>query len=892
MCQSFEAALGALLSSTADHSYATRDIISALIPRHVKMALRVALALNVASRRDDALALLVSSMLRVRDQELDLSELSSVLTSFYDPDDAETATCQVLERVANLKPASPIQKGVKAAIPFAAGLSLKFRDGERQVRACCAAILCVDRFDVPSVDGLKKSLIERMVQAWDRLDVDADRIALGFRVSARLATLDRKMAEEWLAKAESCRASNSISASSDPYRHCLLLISRSYMGLVMKHLDQPDDLAVLARLIDRIPSSMEQLVLWTDVALRILACGRLKEAQDIGVAHVQPLIAHYQSGTAERFRAIVVAMPVLFHTSKVTATDLMAELPPAWLNSAVNQVANYILKKRPSWDPYETRPHQAYDLTIDELYCLCDLASKATVDVTAYWIVSTIVASLRTKEARKTITGNQRSDVIIKLKEIRDTRFPTPNFISHPGYRVLASVDIAQLEKFQQRTWEAIISEVIAIPNIADRCLVLIEAAGSIAKNDDVWAISVLKDCQRYALDIPSVLDRAQRLEMMAREAYVIDRELARDFYTQALLMTAGNTAPEYESVRRDIIDSAHQISPELASSIASAMDDDQARRAKRGVSSRIELLDLRHRLMDHRSDEDELPEGANDRLAEASWALLGSLNSELIVPVKISHTRPYLERAADLPFGSAFAIYSYVIENALQRPQERSEEERSLRGLYRSLTGSAELFYFLAERGVAGIPAGQSTDETDRDQFCFVDADQKEKGVAFIEKWLAERTGSTITIHDPYLLPNDVAEILKMVLLVKPSLEVNLITSRIGLQRARILAPFGSQFRSAWTEASSQPAPVTRIIVVAVGSEGSALIHDRWWCSDESGLDFGTSFNSLGHDKGSKIRIMPKDEASQAAARLASITGMKLRYVEEKRVVYESVDL
>ncbi len=60
----------------------------------------------------------------------------------------------------------------------------------------------------------------------------------------------------------------------------------------------------------------------------------------------------------------------------------------------------------------------------------------------------------------------------------------------------------------------------------------------------------------------------------------------------------------------------------------------------------------------------------------------------------------------------------------------------------------------------------------------------------------------------------------------------------------------------------------------------------------EDSALDFGTSFNSLGHDKISKISIMPKGEASQAAARLAKIIGMGIRYVDEKRVVYESVDL
>jgi hypothetical protein len=356
--------------------------------------------------------------------------------------------------------------------------------------------------------------------------------------------------------------------------------------------------------------------------------------------------------------------------------------------------------------------------------------------------------------------------------------------------------------------------------------------------------------------------------------------------------MTTRDASPEYENVRRDIIDSAHQINPDLATSIASAMDDDHARRAKRGVSSRIEILELRQKLMEQRRDEDELPKGSKRHLAEASWGLLGSLNSHRIVPVKISHTTRYLEYAADLPFGTAFSIYSYVIENAIERPQERVEEERHLRGLYRSLTLSADLFYFLAERRVAGIPLRQPLEINTAEQFCYVDAQQRSKGLAYIEKWLVDKTDRSVTVHDPFLTPTDVAEILQMVLLVKPSLEMNFITSKTGLQRAHISVPFSDQFRSKWSAVSSQAVPVTRVVIVSVGPEGNPIIHDRWWCSQDSALDFGASFNGLGNDKTSKISIMPKEEASQAAIRLSNIIGMGQRYIEDKRVVYESVDL
>lgn len=163
---------------------------------------------------------------------------------------------------------------------------------------------------------------------------------------------------------------------------------------------------------------------------------------------------------------------------------------------------------------------------------------------------------------------------------------------------------------------------------------------------------------------------------------------------------------------------------------------------------------------------------------------------------------------------------------------------------------------------------------------------------MAYIEKWIAEGAGREVRIHDPYLTPSDVVEILKMVLSVKPSLEVNIITSKKGLQNAHVSSPYSDHFRASWSEASSQSAPITRVVIVSVGPEGAGLVHDRWWCSGDSGLEFGTSFNGLGKEKVSKIRIMPREEAAQAAARLREIAGMRVRYVEEKRVVYESVDL
>jgi hypothetical protein len=84
-------------------------------------------------------------------------------------------------------------------------------------------------------------------------------------------------------------------------------------------------------------------------------------------------------------------------------------------------------------------------------------------------------------------------------------------------------------------------------------------------------------------------------------------------------------------------------------------------------------------------------------------------------------------------------------------------------------------------------LPAYPARSTKDSESFSYVDPDQREKALGYIRKWLGATDGQELTIHDPYLLPNDVAAILKMVLETRPELDLTFITSKVGLQRADI---------------------------------------------------------------------------------------------------------
>jgi hypothetical protein len=239
-----------------------------------------------------------------------------------------------------------------------------------------------------------------------------------------------------------------------------------------------------------------------------------------------------------------------------------------------------------------------------------------------------------------------------------------------------------------------------------------------------------------------------------------------------------------------------------------------------------------------------------------------------------------------------AFPVYAYVIENASERIRDRAEALRILRGGYRALSTAADLFYFLAERTIHVSPLPLAAPLLSSGDSCFVDAGERSRGLSFIEKWLARLTGEVLNVSDPFFSPTELVELLKMVLLVNPSLEINVITSKVGLLRGHVAMPFADSFSKAWKDASSQDPPIVRVIVVAVGAEGYPLIHDRWWCCGTSALELGTSFNGIGIGKSTKISVMSAEECTQASDRLSKAASMTRKFVDGQRVVYESFDL
>ena len=278
--------------------------------------------------------------------------------------------------------------------------------------------------------------------------------------------------------------------------------------------------------------------------------------------------------------------------------------------------------------------------------------------------------------------------------------------------------------------------------------------------------------------------------------------------------------------------------------------------------------------------------------LPKAMWELLASLNSGRVLPCDESRTYEFVKQAAAMPFTDAFPVFAYVVENAVGKYQERHEASRVLRQMFNAVLTAADLFEGLAERTSAIFPnaivPGVDVVETGITLL----PGNGDEVVGYYGSWLSEKAREELWINDPFVTPEELAAILRVVLAKRPDLQIYAVTCRTTLEQEKVKTPYSESFRSAWTQASLHTAPTTRVIIASLEPSGRAPVHDRWWLSKEGGLDFGTSATGFGGARISRVDPMSQAQFNAAVEQLRPIVQMKKRGQGVIRISYESFEL
>ncbi|TAK28330.1 MAG: hypothetical protein EPO21_22970 [Chloroflexota bacterium] len=888
-----ESGIKTILDATAQHGEgeAVRQVVAALAQTKPGMALDLALALNTEPRRDSALHNLVESALLAPQDKLDFEFLQTAIEKIANPLVRDDARLNVVEQLRDsMRNGADLQK---AALPFLTQLNEIVSLGER-CRACCLAYDLLDGRD--DHEGLRSEILIQLHKAWEAIDVGWTKVHIGYKVASELAPSSPNEAQVYLTETDRLRDELHLNdgAAATTYIACLSLAIRAYSGLLPKNSDSSEDLDRLRELIERIPSNTARAKLWAEVVVKLWLNDRVHDCSQIASRHIRPLLQEIEGTGAQHHDTVGAVSVALYCAHKSTALEEISRLPQTYRDDAYEAVAQFILGKQPPSEPYHALWDNNCEVSYEEVVDLCELLELIDEDARIYDIIAVIANSIRpTRRQRDRFSQQQISDIADRLSRIIDNRLPNPRFIKHDGFNILARAQVARINRTGSREWDTLIAQGRCIANAADRAYVLCEIASLLPSKDQSTGekrSQLVQEACSSAEQIPTRYDKSMRYEAFADIVKRFDPGMSKGFLKKAMEAAIESGRPNVFPIQRRIIDFAYRFDPDLASQFASMVDDDPARETmRRDLNRHLEVLKLKSKMAEGADT------GAESRLnhARAAWMLLGALNASRLEPVRPEQTREYVTIASKLPLRDSYPIMSWVVENAIRRYAKTDQATTFLRPLFEATLLGTQLAWRMAARTQSRLERLRNWERTQSDYASLVvRPGERDKAIQFVKNWLASELGDYLKICDPYLEPPDL-ELLRLILSVRPSTRVCILTSKQHQKQAKVAEPIEDTYRTYWRQyISDQEPPETEIAVVGTKSDGVLPIHDRWWLTRGSGIRMGTSFNSLGVTRESELSIMSAEEARERQIEMDRYLERVEREHRGERLEYRFISL
>jgi hypothetical protein len=205
---------------------------------------------------------------------------------------------------------------------------------------------------------------------------------------------------------------------------------------------------------------------------------------------------------------------------------------------------------------------------------------------------------------------------------------------------------------------------------------------------------------------------------------------------------------------QRRIVDTAHRFSPELATALASEIDDDEARVAlKASLRNRVKVLDYKKDL----SKAGTGPRASLEKTkstSDAALMALGSLNANGTEPVQLAELQEQIYSTSTNPIGIAYNMFSFAIENASKSYRKSPTYNLVLKGVFEATMLGCDLAEQLTGHKSARLQKSVEVKRSSGLTSTLIRAGERNRGLDIIQRWIEDNVPITYTsvtlISDP----------------------------------------------------------------------------------------------------------------------------------------------
>jgi len=870
----FDESFRPLLNDSADQLEPLVGTIQALVEVDPVCALTAASELNTYMRRTEATIVVLKTALRKRGgqeiadfvgyalEQLDKTQRSSALEEIV----SELNAREVMLTLSNLE------------------LLLKYSQGITDPFLKARTLSNLASLFHNTSPGNAPAIMEQAVEAWRKEDDLKVRLLLGFEIVKDMAELNLDRAKELYTEVQALKlqpgSQLAIGQLGATFKESLDLAIRA---VIPKDLvESGDTIRSLESLILRIPSQVIQVQLFAKLAASAYRVGHGQYADELVRTKVIQTIERMQSDSEQvgveldRNIALEFSLPVILEYDFSTAKDLADKLPypvrdGAWYSAVLWSLCRSYLGDH-RFEPDELRAKSDYprlqkvvgatrEIDYDELLC-------GTIKAITNSVESSFDSMLNLTQAL---------DILRALDDLVSSKLPerTGKNIKHEGFRVLSEAHIhgarsfvyhkasnkrGLTSKYMGERWQDICNRAKDIRNTADRVFVMASIVPEMIqyyRRDLSPARALLEEAESQVVNIPTLVDRADRLETIADSW----SSLGDKTQAEVILENAFELASQLESATADerlsmLVQVAYAVNPDFADDLVSRLD----RKLPGEVIRSTDLVLWAEKLRSNPSKIDQLSSPYHARGA-----------------VMNRTTRKLLQ---DFAAGRGNAVHTSTLEDWLM--EARSYHPRvstdvthwAIENLCRKISGTSQqsrLSIFLDTAWLANelanwisIVKGEGIPQVVHDSFPGLSArvelfraGETDRAKMWMQNWLSNHAEVYLKICDPYFGPEE----LEYLMHVPIDCRVLVVTTDRYLSVDDDPERVKHSLELHWKELTSRAYPKVQFLIVPRQLEDR--FHDRAIITLHAGLDIGQSLNGLGKSHG-KITVLSEEEAKE----------------------------
>ena len=721
-------------------------------------------------------------------------------------------------------------------------------------------------------DNESLAIMERAIESWRKEEDLKIRLSLGFGMVQKTAKLDTERAKQLYKEVTELKfqpgSTIAIGDLGPMFRETVDLAIRA---MTIKDFSESDEaIKSLEQLISRIPSQVVRTHLFAGLAASAYRVCYDPCAKKIVRTKVINSLDDIQS-ELDRDITISFCLPVIFEYDVSEAKSQSNKLSypvrdEAWYSVVLWSLCRSFLGDH-RLDPEDVRVKNDYP----RLKKAVEAASEIDYDMLFCSALRAIVNCVK-ESFNLQIDLSQALDILQKLDRLASSKLPeSNNNIEHHGYLILAKAyvhgvrscvyhkakrkrGLSKIDIGQQ--WQEITTNAKNISNKADRVFVMAEIAPEMIQyytDDSSLAVELLEQADSQVMDIPTLADRIDRLQVIAKSWGILGNKPQAEVILEKAFELANKLRESSADDKLEmLVQAAYQLDSQFADDLVSRLDT----RMPEGIMNPATLTFQVEKLRSAPTNINQLHNSLTD------GAVLSKTARKLL--------RDFAANRGNVPHSSV--LENWLMYAGFQSPRINIDVVHwVIESLYhKQATSSLKVFLDVAHLidrlagwistagGKEGIPEVVSDSYPALSaRIVSFGAGEVERAQCWLQNWLSENVESYLKICDPYFG----LEQLEYLTSVPVDCKILIVTTDAKLSVDKPPEKVKEELERYWKSLTFQTIPQIQFMMIP--KRLGDRFHDRAIVTMRAGLDIGQSLNGIGKSRG-KITVLSEEDAKE----------------------------